>query len=199
MRLRTLSRHYRGDRVCAAFSILCDQRELRTPVTNVGVANDCNSLSGTQELRPKSHDTIRQYLNSFSRLLGLASQLRSLGLHQGQQSQLTASTGRTEDCTRPTSPRQIISCNAGAIHRGHQHRRSYGSGNELLWFASPPLALACSETFPRFRILALLSLLGLARVEVSHTLLLRPLPRGTPLVVLRPVGGEAPVINRQTR
>jgi hypothetical protein len=23
------------------------------------------------------------------------------------------------DCTRPTPPRQIISCNAGAIHRGH--------------------------------------------------------------------------------
>jgi WD40 repeat protein len=29
----------------------------------------------------------------------------------------TASTGRTEDCTRPMPLRQLISCNAGAIHR----------------------------------------------------------------------------------
>lgn len=34
------------------------------------------------------------------------------------------------------------------------------------------------ETFPRFLILALLSLLGLARVEVSNTLSLRLLPSG---------------------
>jgi hypothetical protein len=71
------------------------------------------------------------------------------------------------------------------------------SGNELLCFAaSPPLALALGETFPRFRILALLLLLGRARVVVSHTLLLRPLRGGTPLVVFRPVSAKAPVTSR---
>src|ERR1700758_2213159 len=32
------------------------------------------------------------------------------GLHQGQQSQLTASTGWTEDCTRPMLLRQFNPC-----------------------------------------------------------------------------------------
>src|SRR5689334_174679 len=31
----------------------------------------------------------------------------------------TASTGRTEDCTRPTPESDITPCNAGAIHRRH--------------------------------------------------------------------------------
>jgi hypothetical protein len=62
----------------------------------------------------------------------------------------------------------------------------------LLFCPSLPLALACSETFPRFRILALLLLL--ARVEIGHTLLLRPMPCGMPLVVFPPVGREAPAI-----
>jgi hypothetical protein len=39
---------------------------------------------------------------------------------QGQQSQPTASTGRTEDCTRPMPAPQFTPCNAGAIHRGHR-------------------------------------------------------------------------------
>jgi len=33
--------------------------------------------------------------------------------------QPTASTGRTEDCTRPKPTYQFSPCNAGAIHRGH--------------------------------------------------------------------------------
>jgi hypothetical protein len=54
----------------------------------------------------------------------------------------------------PVAPRN-------AHHNGHQHRRSNGSGNELLWFAaSPLLALARSEAFLGFIILALLLLLG---------------------------------------
>jgi hypothetical protein len=55
-------------------------------------------------------------------------------------------------------------------------------------------ALALSETFPRFSILTLLLLLSLAHVVVSHTLSLRPLRRGTPLIVFRPVSREAPSI-----
>jgi protein-S-isoprenylcysteine O-methyltransferase Ste14 len=51
-------------------------------------------------------------------------------------------------------------------------------------------------TFPCFRILALLLLLGQARVEIGDTLLLRPLPCGMPLVVFGPVGGEAPAHGR---
>ena len=59
----------------------------------------------------------------------------------------------------------------------------------LLWFAaSPSLALALGETFARFRILAVLLLLGLARQVVSVALLLHSLRLGTALVVV-PVGG----------
>jgi hypothetical protein len=49
-------------------------------------------------------------------------------------------------------------------------------------------ALARSETLPRLSIFALLLLLGQARVVVGHTLSLRLLRRGSPLVVVRPVG-----------
>jgi hypothetical protein len=67
-----------------------------------------------------------------------------------------------------------------------------GSGNELLCFAaSPHLALALSETFPRFLILAILLFLGRARVVVSHALSLPLLRGGAPLVVICPVGGTA--------
>jgi len=38
------------------------------------------------------------------------------GPHQGQQSTRTAPTGRTHDCKRPCAARQMISCQAGAIH-----------------------------------------------------------------------------------
>ena len=57
------------------------------------------------------------------------------------------------------------------------------------------LPLKRGETFPRFSILALLLLLSLARVEVSHTLLLRLLCCSTPVVVFGPICGEAPVTN----
>ena len=39
---------------------------------------------------------------------------------------LTASTGRTEDCTRPMPLRQFTPCNAGAIHRRHHQTRRTG-------------------------------------------------------------------------
>src|SRR5262245_34214495 len=37
--------------------------------------------------------------------------------HQGQRSCVAASTGRTEDCSRPTARMSNYSCIAGAIHR----------------------------------------------------------------------------------
>jgi hypothetical protein len=80
--------------------------------------------------------------------------------------------------------------NAGSNFRGNWR---HTSGNGLLRYsaASLPLALALSETFPRFLILALLLLPGLARVVVSHALSLRLLPRSTPVVIFRPICGEA--------
>jgi hypothetical protein len=61
----------------------------------------------------------------------------------------------------------------------------------LLFCPSLPLALACSETFPRFRFLTVLLLLGEPSVVVSHTLLLCPLRRGSPLIVFPPVGARS--------
>jgi hypothetical protein len=61
--------------------------------------------------------------------------------------------------------------------------RSHASGD-----SDAVLALARSETFPHLSIFALLLLLGQARVEVGHTLSLRLLRSGAPLVVVRLIG-----------
>jgi regulator of protease activity HflC (stomatin/prohibitin superfamily) len=51
--------------------------------------------------------------------LGTVAGLTALTKEQAGPTQSTASTGRTEDCTRPTPPPQFTSCNAGAVHRRH--------------------------------------------------------------------------------
>jgi hypothetical protein len=95
-----------------------------------------------------------------------------------------------EDCW--DCERSVIGCLQVALGnpwRSHAEP-SLGQRITLLICAFPAVALTRSEPFPRFLILALLLPLGQARVVVSHALLLRPLPRGTPLVVLRPVAAE---------
>ena len=119
--------------------------------------------------------------------------------------------GRTS-CRLSRFPLVPLSCGAGLLFRRHTPVRrivtvmrdgceqcrvkfsgQLDSGNRLLRYSAArlPIPLARSETFARLCVLAVLLLLGQARVVISHTLLLRPLRRGAPLVVFRPVAGKA--------
>ena len=76
-----------------------------------------------------------------------------------------------------------------AIQRNASARLSGISIRHLELVSDAVSALARSETFPRLSIFTFLLLLGQAQVVVGHTLSLRLLRRGAPLVVVRPIGG----------